>query len=286
MKAGATISEQDIVLKDPGWHADLQLGFSYQRQRTIISHKQFKGPLTIQKPFYPEQDVCHTYLLHPPGGIVGGDRLDLTLQLDPGAHALVTTPAANKFYRSSGAAARINQTLRVDDSASLEFLPQESILFNASNSHLHSQLHLTGNARIICWDIVCLGRPAGNAGFKQGQCQQRMDVIHDEQPVLTDRLRFNGDSRLLNANWGFNGCTTFAYMIASPVSAEMLHALKSNIAFGVQEQLSASLVKNLLICRYLGYHAEQAKQKFIRVWEQLRPMLMNKPACPPRIWRT
>lgn len=269
-----------------GWHADLRLGFAYDGRRTVLSQKHFKGPLTVQKPFYPEQDTCHLYLLHPPGGIVSGDRLELSLHLAANTHVVATTPAANKFYRSNGAVAQLTQRFHLDDNAKLEYLPQESILFNASNTRLQTQIHLTGQARFISWDIICLGRPAGNQPFSQGHCRQRTEVYGDGLPLLTDRLQFAGDSESLSDAWGFNGRTTFGYLIASPVSTAILHALKSHMRFNAEQQLAVSLVKNLLICRYLGYHAEQAKLKFIQVWEHLRPQLMNKPACPPRIWRT
>src|SRR5205085_6360717 len=89
----------------PGWQAELRLRFNCDAPgplrpgRTRLVERQHRGPLVVQRPFYPEGDPCHVYLVHPPGGVVGGDALRIDATVDPGAHALITTPAATKFYR-------------------------------------------------------------------------------------------------------------------------------------------------------------------------------------------
>jgi urease accessory protein len=130
-----------------GWLARLNVGFEHRDGRTVLATKEHSGPLTVQRPFYPEGEVCHLYLLHPPGGIVGGDRLEIRLQVATGAHALVTTPGAAKFYRSAGALATQRQSLRVADGGLLEWLPQENILFPGAIMRIETDIALVGDGR-------------------------------------------------------------------------------------------------------------------------------------------
>ena len=155
------------------WRARLELEYKKSNQKTILSHRLHKGPLVIQKPFYPEHDVCHSYLIHPPGGIVGGDILELDVVLHPESHALITTPAATKFYRSNAAQALLTQTIKIKNNAVLEWLPQETIFYNQCNAAIHTEFDLQENAHLSCWEINCYGRPAGNEYFKNGSSYRR-----------------------------------------------------------------------------------------------------------------
>ena len=113
-----------------GWPAELHLGFARDAARTALVERRHLGPLRVQRPFYPEgEGVCHVYLLHPPGGLVAGDDLQVSARVEPGAHALLTTPAAAKLYRSRAASgpARQVQRFEVQGDGILEWLPQESI---------------------------------------------------------------------------------------------------------------------------------------------------------------
>ena len=83
-----------------GWLAELELEYAVRRDKTCLVRKKQRGPLTLQRPFYPEGDICHSYILHPPGGVVGGDTLEITVQAAAKSHCLITTPGATKFYRS------------------------------------------------------------------------------------------------------------------------------------------------------------------------------------------
>ena len=130
-----------------GWRASLRLALRAANGRTVLAERAHEGPLVVQRPFYPEGPVCHLYLVHPPGGVAGGDHLSLQLQLDPGAQGVLTTPAATKIYRSFGARiARVEQHLEVND-ATLEWLPQETIVFRGARARLSTQVQLSGRAR-------------------------------------------------------------------------------------------------------------------------------------------
>ena len=130
-----------------GWKAALNLGFEKPQDKTVLANRSQSGPLTVQRPFYPEGDVCHLYILHPPGGVVGGDELHINVDLKKQASTLITTPGATKFYRSTrldegGKLSQQIQTLKVADNCALEWFPQENIFFNGTHTHLSTRVEL------------------------------------------------------------------------------------------------------------------------------------------------
>ncbi len=159
-----------------GWQATLDLRFHQAGGKTVLASAQHVGPLTVQRPFYPEEETCHLYLLHPPGGIVGGDELTISAHLAPGCHTLITMPGASKFYRSSGAQALVRQQLTLAPQATLEWLPQDAIFFPGANARLFTTFHLCASSRLLAWDLLCLGRPVIGETFSHGTLSNRLEV--------------------------------------------------------------------------------------------------------------
>ncbi len=282
-------SKELINAKQANWFARLELGYKKTQQKTILSHRLHKGPLVIQKPFYPEDDVCHSYLIHPPGGIVGGDILELDVQLHPESHALITTPAASKFYRSDLQQARLTQTVKVRKNAVLEWLPQETIFYNNCNASIHTEFDLEEGAHLSCWEINCYGRPAGNKFFNQGLVKQKVAVRRNGIPLYIDRNIIDTQSGILSAIWGLNNFSVMATMLvtlntqANNVDIEAIKELQEHSA---QRMISFTLHNDLLLIRYFGRHAREALALFAQCWSITRPQLLQKKSCPPRIWAT
>ena len=150
------------------WKADLSLGFRYENDRTVLAEKCFSGPLVVQKPLYPEgDDVCHAIVVHPPAGIVGGDQLSVRVRAAPQSAVLMTTPGAGKWYRSAGPWA--SQKLCFDVGGSLEWLPQETIVFDGALADIACEVNLGADASYIGWEILCLGRAGSGERFSQRQ---------------------------------------------------------------------------------------------------------------------
>lgn len=297
--------------RDREWLASLQLGFSAGAGRTRLADMRFHGPLRVQRPFYPEGAVCHIYLLHPPGGLVSGDQLQLNIDCQPGSQALLTTPSAGKIYRadSCNVPQRQKITLRLD-AADCEWLPMETVVFDGANGCLDTEVHLHGDARYIGIDVVCLGRPASDKPFAQGQIEQRLAIYRDHKPLLMDRLLLGGDEQLLSARAGFRNLhvagTLTAVGLADPQAAvDMLRAAfasepapeqitdpEDDPITGADSRGSAgnwlSITQRLgvLIVRYLGDDSETANRQLRRAWQLLRPLLLAREACVPRIWAT
>src|SRR6059036_3586460 len=102
------------------WHARLELGYERCAERTVLTYRSHEGPLVVQKSLYPEGEaVCQNIVVHPPGGVVGGDRLALDIRLATQAHAQLTTPGAAKWYRSSDAIAHQSIDLHIAAGATL-----------------------------------------------------------------------------------------------------------------------------------------------------------------------
>lgn len=268
------------------WHAQLSLEFENRAQRTVITNRKHSGPLVIQKPFYPEGEVCHVYLLHPPGGLVGGDQLNLDVRLQKNSYALITTPGAAKFYRSAGAIAQQTQTFNINDESLLEWLPQETIAFNNTNASIHTTVNLHANAKFIGWEIACLGRKACSELFNAGTLEQKLKICIDGKPSLIERALFQGGSELLSAAWGLANHPTVGTMIITPATRELVALIRESVQAKSSELFSATLMDNIIVCRYLGEQAESAKQLFIKAWQVARPYIVNKAACVPRIWNT
>ena len=109
------------------WHAHLSIDYALETGRTLARH-QHTGPLRVLQSLYPEEDaICHNVLVHPPGGLVGGDRLDIRVRAGSGAHGVITTPGATRFYRSDGATATQNSHLTLEPDARMEWLPLEAL---------------------------------------------------------------------------------------------------------------------------------------------------------------
>ena len=267
------------------WLASLSLKYEYRLSRTVISARHHQGPLTVQKPFYPEQDVCHTYILHPPAGVVGGDVLKINIDVADKAHTLITTPGAGKFYRSENKLAQQHNTLKVKGSGVLEWFPQETILFTNSQVEMATQVELDTTARFCGWEITCLGRPASHDHYDAGFCQQTFALYRQGQPILIDRTVFDAQSDLLQAKWGLAGYPVTGVMVMTNANDAMLSAARDVIA-STERYCAATLLDDVLVCRYVGQQGMHGREIFTQVWAALRPMWIGREAKPPRIWLT
>ncbi len=269
---------------ESGWSAHLEMGFRAQSGRTILAERRRQGPLSVQRPFYPEGEVCHVYLLHPPGGVVGGDSLQIAAGLAPGSHALVTTPGAAKFYRSAGAMACQKQRLRVCDGARLEWLPQENILFPGARVTSSTRIDLEGGAGLALWEIHCLGRPAIGEVFDDGSLDAGLEVWRDGLPLLNERLRVHPGNRLRRSMLGGRAVTATA--LFSGAGADHLELIRQLIDDGGHTDAAVTLLGDLLVLRCLDESTARARHLLIAAWNRLREPLYCKPAIVPRIWNT
>jgi urease accessory protein len=281
-----------------GWRGALDLGFSAEGGATWLARRAHQGPFLVQRPFFPEgPGVCHVYVLHPPGGLVGGDELRLGIEVDAGGHVLLTTPAAGKAYRTTGAPVLQAQRITVGAGAALEWLPQETILYDGADATLETEVHLARGARFIGAETVCFGLAARAETFARGVCRQRIELRRRDgesasRPLFIERGRFGGGEATQAARWGLGGATVMALFVAAPAPAEALVAsLREELASEfVAGTVGATVVgdgpDSVLVCRFVGASAERARVFVQRCWCMVRPVLLGRPAIAPRIWAT
>lgn len=272
------------ALFTPSWHAELKLGYARQGDATRPVLRRHNGPLRVQKHLYAEgPEVCQHIIVHPPGGIAGGDRLDICASVGEHAWAQLTSPGAAKWYRAAGPAYQ-QLRLRVEAGATLEWLPQETIVYSAAQAELHTCIELCGDARLFYWDIVALGRPACGERFDHGHYQGQLDIRRDGQLLWHERQRVVGGDGLLNSPIGLAGEPVFAtLLVTGEISAELLERCRDLSCRGRGD---LTQLPGLLVARCLAGEALHARAWLIDLWRLLRPALLGRDAVPPRIWST
>ncbi|HBQ65578.1 MAG TPA: urease accessory protein [Leclercia adecarboxylata] len=263
-----------------GWQASLALQFCHTPEKTLLHSARHVGPLTVQRPFYPEEETCHLYLLHPPGGIVGGDELTIDVNLAAGSHALITMPGASKFYRSNGALARLDQHFTLDEHAILEWLPQDTIFFPGAHAALRSVFHLQRSSTLLAWELFCLGRPVINETFSHGRIESRLEVWIEGEPLLIERQHLADGDLTPVAEHPWIGTLLFY-----PATEPLLDTAREALA-PLEHFAGATLTDGLLSVRFLAHDNLICQQAMREIWQRLRPQLTAKAPCSPRIWHT
>jgi urease accessory protein len=279
------------------WQAHLQLELTHGLRGTVLKRCRHKGPLYVQKPFYPEgKDTAHIYLLHPPGGLVSGDNLTIDIDVTDKASTVMTTPGAARLYRAreSDSVQRQQINLHIKQDASLEWFPMETIVYNGAEAELTTTIDLAENSTYMGWEITCLGLPASDKPMESGYFQQRYKITRNGLPLFIDRLHFAPESpQLFTGKAGMQSRTSSGFFIAGEFThtSEERDVLFEQIRDMLEQKNLSDLVAvtslgSFIVSRYLGDSANQARDAFTLIWEILRPVLLNKKACHPRIWLT
>lgn len=292
-----SMAQHLVESESAGWSARLNLGFERRDSdavaRTVMAERSHFGPLRMLKPLYPEgEDICHGVIVHPPGGIVAGDSLSVDVQVSSGAKALITTPGAQKWYRSAGKLASAMTRLSVAEDAALEWLPQETMVFDGARARQTLEVSLAVNARFFGWEMLCLGRTTRGERFNVGQFRQRIELVRSETnaPLWRESMMLNGDDALLASPLGMRGYPVLgtAWMIYPP-SAHDSAALLDDVreALGEQALAAASLPEaGLIVVKLLGDAPETVRNLLIAVWRKMRLQIIGRTAVVPRIWST
>jgi urease accessory protein len=274
------------------WHARLHLSYQNEAARTVARFRH-DGPLRILQSLYPEGDtVCHNVLVHPPGGLVGGDTLDIDIEAADGSHGLITTPGASRFYRSEGELALQRTRIRLAAGARLEWLPLEAICYSGCQAENRLAIEVAPGAELIGWDVTALGLPNANQPFERGTYLQHIEV----PGLWLERGRIDAaDHRLLQSPIGLGGhrCTASLFFVAgSPVArarrdALLAHARTLLEASPLFDSAGAtSPHAEVVVLRVLAPVVEPAMQLLRQVWQAWRSELWQLPAATPRIWAT
>jgi len=269
------------------WRAELALGFERAGPRTVLARRRHDGPLVVQKPLYPEGEaVCHAIVVHPPGGIAGGDVLEISIDAGAGSHVLLTTPGAGKWYRSAGPEASQSVRLEVAAGAVLEWLPQETILFSGARARLATEVRLQGDAGYLGWEIVCLGRTGSGERYAAGEGRFSSAILRDGRPLWLERGRVPGSGRLLASAAGLAGRPVFGTLAAAFPALSRAELEACRAVLPEEGEGAVTLLPGVLLARYLGASTESARRWFAALWRILRLSCTGREAVEPRIWRT
>ena len=274
------------------WPARLQLDYSLASSRTVLHH-QHNGPLRILQSLYPEGDaVCHNVLVHPPGGLVGGDTLEISVNAAPGTHALVTTPGATRFYKSLGEPALQHTRIRIEGGARLEWLPLEAICYSGCLGENRLELSLAPGAEMMAWDVTAFGLPTSGQPFERGSFRQHITM----PGIWLERGQISAhDKRLLDSPLGLAGNRCLASIFFCTGSA--LQRSRQQLALDSARQAvqthalshtagATSPNPHVVVVRVLSPLVEPAMDLLRQVWAVWRRDLWEMVPQLPRIWST
>ena len=274
------------------WQANLDLRYTLHGPR-VVAHHRHDGPLRILQSLYPEGDaICHNVLIHPPGGLVGGDTLDITVHAASGTHGLITTPGATRFYRSEGALARQRSLLQLAPQARLEWLPLETLCYDACQAENRLTLQLAPGAELIGWDLSALGLPQAQQPFLRGRLTQ-----HIEMPgIWLERAQLDAsDLRLMNSPAGLAGrrCIASLFLVCGTALERQRKQRLLDAARALLDNKDPALAAGatsphpqVLVLRVLTPLVEPAMQLLRAVRAAWRQELWQLPPGIPRIWAT
>lgn len=282
-----------------GWATRLELRYRWVGGRTV-GHDRHEGPLRVLKPLHPEGPaVCHHVLVHPPGGVVAGDRLDIDVALGEGAHALLTTPGATRFYRSDGRVAAQRACLVVAEGARLEWLPLEAIAYPGCDAVNEVRFDLEPGAEMIGWDLLALGLPAAGAPFASGRFAQQLHwpghwlergTLRSDDAALLDGPLGLAGRRVLGTLWWAAALTAGGPSVRGAHVEALLDAARSHLAPGAEAAAVAAGVTapgpGLVVLRALGPGVEPVMALLRAVRADWRRLAWGLAPHPPRVWQT
>ena len=274
------------------WHAQLDIDYGMQAGRCVSRHLH-SGPLRILHSLYPEGDsICHNVLVHPPGGLVGGDHLDIRISARGNAHGLITTPGATRFYRSQGAPALQTTRIRLEDHARLEWLPLEAICHDACLAENRLHIDLAPQAEFIGWDVTALGLPHASQPFTRGSFCQHIEMAG----VWLERGRIDAsDHRLMNSPLGLAGHRCLASLFFA--TGSKLERGRRQAALDVAREIierhtlrdtagATSPDSKVVVVRVLAPVVEPTMDLLRHIWSAWRHHLWSLSGASPRIWST
>lgn len=276
------------------WQAKLTLGFEQQDKRTILRHRWHYGPLRVQKALWPETTgVCHVIMVHPPAGFAGGDDIGIQVNVAENSHALITTPGAGKWYASAGHPARQSIHLQVADHAILEWLPQETMLFNQAIAESQTTIQLNASAAFMGWDILVIGRQSRAEKFETGKYHNQLNLWQNGQLLFKDQLFFSGADRWLSSPLGMNQQAVTGTFYAVPPQtcrdegklSEQINRLRELMS-RMKVPVCLTRLGYTLVARYLGNDTRQCLDAFAAIRAKCRREWFDLDEELPRIWKT
>ncbi|MBA59824.1 MAG: hypothetical protein CMQ40_11740 [Gammaproteobacteria bacterium] len=272
------------------WRGSISLETRKIKGSTRLSSLKHEGPLRVQRPFFQDDGSCHIYLIHPPGGVVGGDSLSVHFEGHEETNTLITSSAASKFYSCEGGLPdqKVSQDFKVQKGSLLEWVPQENIFFDGAKTSLTNKITLSDESRFFGWDITVLGRKGPDKNFFTGALRSSTTIVKNERLVHRDFFEYS--PTMDTSSWGLQGKHVLGSLIATSAYIEddefsrLVSAIKKKIGC---DSFGGTKKKGLFLLRYLGSSVEECKRGFYvarEIMHQNEALMLGCDGERPRIW--
>jgi urease accessory protein len=257
------------------------------RGTTRLARLFQKAPLRVLMPRPAPGDLPCAVLLNTSGGIVGGDALQVAVRVEAGAAAVVTSQAAEKAYRSAGADATLEVDLDLEEGTWLEWLPQETILFDGARLRRRLRVHAAAQARLVAVDVLVFGRRARGERFRRGSFYDRWEIRVGGHLAWVDALRLTPEpGALLDAPFGFAGAGAAATAIYVASDAVDRLDLARALIDHPKVRSGATCVGPVLVLRWLDRDPAAVRAAVQQFCARFRHAVAGLPECVPLIGRT
>jgi urease accessory protein len=277
------------------WLARLELRFAPQPgsdvsvvPRSALVTNRHQGPLMVQKALYPEgPGVCHAVVLHPPAGIAAGDHLDIDVRVEQGAHAVLATPSATRWYKSGGVSAEQHVRLIVRSGATLEWLPEENLFYEHVKARQSTVIEAEPGASLIAWDAFMLGRTARGEHWHDGEVSLLSRLSLAGKLLYFERGLFRGADLEMDGAAGLKGMRCGATLLAlgAGVDDVLCQQVANKLPYRSELMAGCSQIEaGLIMMRVLGREAASVRQLLHEIWTTIRPAVTGVAAKPLRLW--
>lgn len=248
-----------------------------------IAHLHQKTPLRVLCPHAEPGDLFTAALVTTSGGLAGGDRLVVDVELGSGARAVVASQAAEKVYRSTGDDTKFDVALKIERDAWLEWLPQETILFDGARLRRRLRVEIVSGGRWLACNSFVLGRRARGEVFTHGLFHDRWDVFVDGRLVWADAFRLD-DPKIVDHPAGLAGAAAVGTVVYVGPEAEAATALMREAAETLPKA-GATKIGGLALLRILEADPALLRKTLAQVIGRLRSEIAGLPALVPRLWQ-
>tara|TARA_Y100000813_G_scaffold192564_1_gene170793 strand:- start:4446 stop:5261 length:816 start_codon:yes stop_codon:yes gene_type:complete len=266
-------------------HGKGYISFESKDEKTYLKDLYQENPVKILFPKKLSNEIITAAFVTTSGGIVGGDKLDIIVKTCKKSEVQLYQQAAEKVYKNHKKPSIINISLTSEEGSWLEWLPQETILFENSNYIKKNSLHVNTNGRLMVGEMLFLGRHAMGEINTKGTIREIWEIFFDDRLIWLDNFYIDDMDYIVKHPAGLNGANAFASIVYT--SANVLNYIDEarkiikefkNIRIGI------TVIDNVFICKMLSCDQYLLRKYYGIIWAKFRKLFGNYQATLPRLW--
>lgn len=256
--------------------------------RTRLADLYQRAPCRVLFPDVEVDEPPQAVLLTTSGGLTSGDKLEVAISAQAGSRLTVSTQAAEKLYRALPGEpdAQVSVQLKVESGAVLEWLAQETILFDRSRLRREIAVELSEDSRLLATESVVFGRSAMGERYESGCLHEAWRVRRNGRLIWADALHLagamQGHRETAFALGDAAACATVVY--AGDDAQSLLGTLRERLSDDDAQVAAATSFDGLLIVRLLSNDAARLREALKRIAALLRASALGLPQALPRVW--